>query len=40
MKPQRPLDFWGFISIFFHMHMSLTEQVAQNDKIDASVTFI
>ena len=35
MKPQRPLDFWGFISIFFPYAYRLTEQVVQNDKIDA-----
>ena len=34
IKPQRPLDFWGFISIVFHMYINLTEQVVQNDKID------
>ncbi len=35
MKPQRPFDFWGFILIFFHMPINLTEQVVQHDKIDA-----
>ena len=25
MEPQRPLDFWGFISIVFRMYINLTE---------------
>ena len=25
MKPQRPLDFWGFILIVFRMYINLTE---------------